>query len=70
MTYLLCLQLMKALGKSTFAAVALATAIAARQTIEQTSGYLLKDDLYFFNQSNNQMFLLTNGIQSSVGTAA
>ena len=70
MSYLLCLQLMKALGKSTFAAVNLSTAIAARQVVEQTSGYNINNDLYYYNQTNLNMYLLTNGVATSQGVAA
>jgi hypothetical protein len=69
-TYLLCLQLMKALGKSQFQSVALATAISLRLAVEQTSGYLHKDDVYYYNQTTATMYLINaNGVQSSVGTA-
>lgn len=70
MSYLNCLILMQTLGKSTFAAVALATAIASRRLVEQTVNYRVSDDLYYYNQTNLNLYLLTNGVASSIGVAA
>jgi len=71
MSYTNCLNLMRALGgKTQFAGVVFATAIAARLLVEQSINYRVNDDLYYYNQSTLQLFLLTNGVASLIGVAS